>query len=237
MNISHLQKLSMKISRKPRELEQLRTTTRMNMYIELKQLSEKHSSGKYTKAESGRISMEIERQLCGDPVAPGAPPLPAGIKQGVTEAIALIKQEDPDVLVAASFMRWSKAVGLLMKMKNQEAEPELKAALEYDPHNAFALCSLAYLAGFQGDAREALALSQQAIDVNPNLPEAYLEMGNAYENLGEHTSAMEAWEKARKLSPEMVKLDDKPETNGKVISGRERLNYEVLTDEPDDTTK
>lgn len=91
MNISHLQKLSMQISRNPRELEQLRTTTRLNMYLELKQLSERHSSGKFTKAESGRISMEIERQLCGDPVAPGVPPLPAAIQQGIVEAIALIK--------------------------------------------------------------------------------------------------------------------------------------------------
>ena len=237
MNVSHLQKLSMKISGKPRELEQLRTTTRMNMYLELKQLSEKHSSGRYTKAESGRISMEIERQLCGDPVAHGAPPLPAAIQQGVTEAIALIKQEDPDVLVAASFMRWSKAVGLLMKLKNQEAEPELKAALEYDPKNAFALCSMAYLAGFQGDARESLALSQRALEINPDLPEAYLEMGNAHETLGDHSQAMEAWEKARKINPDMVKLDDKPETAVKVISGRERLNYEVLTDESEGTAK
>jgi tetratricopeptide (TPR) repeat protein len=237
MNISHLRELSMKVSRTPRELEQLRTATRMNMYLELKQLSEKHSSGRYTKAESGRISMEIERQLCGDPVAPGVPPLPAGIQQGVVEAIALIKAEDPDVLVAASFMRWSKAVGLLMKLKNQEAEPELEAAIEYDPGNAFALCSMAYLAGFQGDAREALALSKRALEINPNLPEALLEMGNAYETLGEHAAAMEAWEKAKKLSPDMVKLDDKPETTGEVISSRERLNYEVLTDESEGTAK
>lgn len=234
MNVSHLQKLSMKISRDPRELEQLRTTTRMNMYVELKQLSEKHWTGKYTKPECGRISMEVERLLCGDPVVPGAVPLPAGIQQGVEEAFALIREEDPEILIAASFMRWSKAAGLLMKLKNQEAEAELKAALEYDPNSSFALCSMAYLAGFQGDAREALALSQRALALNPNLPEAYLEMGNAYETLGDHNQAMEAWEKARKISPDMVKLDDRPNTAAKVISGRERLNYEVLTDEPED---
>lgn len=237
MNISYLQKLSMRISRNSRELEQLRTTTRMNMYIGLKQLSEKHSSGKYTKAESGRISMEIERQLCGDPVAPGAQPLPAGIKQGVTEAMAIIKAEDPDVLVAASFMRWSKAAGLLMTLKNQAAEPELKAALEYDPKNAFALCSMAYLAGFQGDVREALALSKRALEINPNLPEAYLEMGNAYEALGEHAAATEAWEKARRISPDMVKLKGTPEPAKRELPGRDRPRYEVLTDEPDDATK
>lgn len=235
MNVSHLQKLSMKISRNPRELEQLRTVTRMNMYVELKQLSEKHSSGKYTNAECGRISMEVERQLCGDPVAPGALPLPAGVLQGVEEAIALIREKDPDILVAASFMRWSKAVGLLMKLKNQEAEPELEAAIEYDPNNAFALCSMAYLAGFQGDAREALALSKRALEINPNLPEAYLEMGNACETLGEHTAAMEAWENARKISPDIVKLKDGPEPGNKGLPGRDRARYEVLTDEPDDS--
>jgi tetratricopeptide (TPR) repeat protein len=235
MNVSHLQKLSMKISRNPRELEQLRTVTRMNMYVELKQLSEKHSSGKYTNAECGRISMEVERQLCGDPVAPGALPLPAGVLQGVEEAIALIREKDPDILVAASFMRWSKAVGLLMKLKNQEAEPELEAAIEYDPNNAFALCSMAYLAGFQGDAREALALSKRALEINPNLPEAYLEMGNACETLGEHTAAMEAWENARKISPDIVKLKDGPEPANKGLPGRDRARYEVLTDEPDDS--
>lgn len=237
MNISHLQKLSMKVSRTPRELEQLRTTTRMNMYVELKQLSEKHSSGRYTNAECGRISMEIERQLCGDPVAPGALPLPAGIQQGVADAIALIKVEDPEVLVAASFMRWSKAVGLLMKLKNQEAEPELEAAIEYDPDNAFALCSMAYLAGFQGDAREALALSKRALEINPNLPEAYLEMGNAQETLGEHTAAMEAWEKAKKLRPDMVKLTDTEAPAKPGLPSRDKSRYEVLTDEPEDTAK
>jgi tetratricopeptide (TPR) repeat protein len=237
MNVSHLQKLSMKISRNPRELEQLRTTTRMNMYVELKQLSEKHSSGKYTKAESGRISMEIERQLCGDPVAPGVQPLPAGIQQGVADAIALIEGEDPDVLIAASFMRWSKAVGLLMKLKNQEAEAELEAALKYDPGNAFALCSMAYLAGFQGDAREALALSKRALEINPGLPEAYVELGNAHEALGEHAAAIEAWENARKISPDIVKLKDTPEPADRALPGRDRSRYEVLTDEPDDTTK
>jgi tetratricopeptide (TPR) repeat protein len=234
VNVAHLQKLSMSISRNPRELEQLRTTTRMNMYVELKQLSEKHWTGKYTKAECGRISMEVERRLCGDPVAPGAAPLSAEIQQGVTQALAIVRAEAPEVAIAASFMRWSRAAGLLMKLKNQEAEAELKAALEYDPNNAFALCSMAYLAGFQGDSKEALVLSQRALALNPNLPEAYLEMGNAYETLGDHNQAMEAWEKARKISPDMVKLDDLSETAAKVVAGRDRPRYEVLTDEPED---
>jgi len=225
----------MKISRNSRELEQLRTATRMSMYVELKRVSEKHWSGKYSNAECGRISMEVGRQLCGDPVPPGAPRLPAGIQQGVAEAISFIRKQDPEVLVAASFMRWSRAAGLLMNLKNQAAEAELKAALEYDPNNSLALCSMAYLAGFQGDAREALALSQRALEINPNLPEAYLEVGNAYETLGDHSQAMEAWEKARTFRPDIVKLDDRSETAVKVISGRERLDYEVLTDEPEDT--
>jgi tetratricopeptide (TPR) repeat protein len=237
VNASNLQKLSMKISSSPRELEQLRTATRMGIYLELKQVAVKHCPGKYTKPECSRISMEVERRLCGDPAAPGAVPLAPEMQQATTEVLALIRKLEPEIMVAASFMRWSKAAGLLMRMKNQEAEVELNAALEYDPKNAFALCSLAYLAGFQGDARGALALSQRAIEINPGLPEALLEMGNAYEALGEHDHAREAWEKARKIVPDMVKLDDAPARTAEELPGRERLNYDVLTDEPDDTTQ
>jgi len=233
MNASNLQKLSMKVSSSPRELEQLRTATRMSIYMELKRVADKHCPGKYTKPECSRISMEVERQLCGDPTAPGALPLPPGMQRAVTEVLALIREHESEIMVAASFMRWSKAAGLLMKMKNQEAEVELKAALECDPRNAFALCSMAYLAGFQGDARGALALSRRAIEINPGLPEAFLEMGNAYEALGEHDHAREAWEKAREIVPDAIKLDDAPARTAEELPGRERPNYEVLTDEPD----
>lgn len=233
MNASNLQKLSMKVSSSPRELEQLRTATRMGIYLELKQVAVKHCPGKYTKPECSRISMEVEHQLCGDQPAPGAVPLSPEMHRTATEVLALIREHEPEIMVAASFMRWSRAAGLLMRMKNQEAEVELKAALEFDPKNAFALCSMAYLAGFQGDAREALALSQRAIEINPGLPEAFLEMGNAYEALGEHDHAREAWEKARKIVPDVVKLDDAPARTAGELPGRERFNYEVLTDDPD----
>lgn len=233
MDVSKIASLQMRISRMPRALEALRTTTRMNLYLEVKTLTDKLCAGKFAKPDCGRVAMEVINQLCGEKAPPGTPLLSAEMMQVVADALADIKSGDSDLKVAASFMRWSRAMDLLMKLKNDPAEVDLKAAIALNPRNALAYCSMAYLAGFQGDSRRAIELGKKALELNPDLTEAWIELGNAYEATGEHNLALSAWEKAHSLNPDVMATRGPAPASG--LPGRDKSEYEVLTDDGDVT--
>jgi tetratricopeptide (TPR) repeat protein len=225
----------MKSARFPRELEQLRGSTRMSLYLEVKAFGERIFPGRLSKPESSRIAMEIVNRLCGENPPPGAPKLTRESSRASEEVLARLKAGETDLMVAASFMRWSKAVTELMNLKNDEADGDLRAAIELNPGNAFAHCSMAYLAGFQGDARRAVESAKKALELEPGLAEAWIELGNAYEALGEHSLALAAWEKAQSFNPDIIKTQDRGDAASRGLPGRDRPEgYDVLADESED---
>jgi tetratricopeptide (TPR) repeat protein len=234
MDVKQIAAVKMKIARSPRELDQLRNATRMNIYLEVKALTEKACPGRFSKADCARVAVELANQLCGEHPSAGSPTLTPEMTKAMEEMRARIVSKEPELCIAASFVRWSRAVGMLMILKNEDAEVELKAAIELNPRNAFAHCSLAYLAGFQGDAKQAIALAKKALELDPGLAEAWIELGNAYEATGEHNLAMAAWEKAQSLNPDIIHARNKPDSSSPGLPGRDRPDsYEVLTDEPE----
>jgi tetratricopeptide (TPR) repeat protein len=236
VDLTPITAVKMNIVRSPRGLEQLRNAVRMSLYLEIKSLSERICPGDFNKAECARMAVAMVNHLCGEAPAPGGTNLTAAAAVAVEGMLARIKDNEPDVCVAASFMRWSKAIGLLMRLKNDEAETDLNEAVELNPKNAFALCSLAYLAGFQGDAKRAIELAKRSLELDPALAEAWIELGNAYEAGGEHNMAMAAWEKAQSLNPDIMRAQarDRPESGPLDLPGRDRPEtYEVISDEPD----
>lgn len=231
MDTKRLASIKMKIARSPRELEQLRAAVRMELYLEVKNLSERRCLDRFTKAECGRMSVEVVNRLCGEPGCSPAVALPPGMADAIETVLLRIRNDEPDLCIAASFMRWSRAVRLLMQLKNDEAEAELRAALELNPRNAFAYCSLAYLAGFGGEPRRAIDLARKALELDPGLAEAWVELGNAYEAAGEHNSALAAWEQAQSLNPDIVRTRDRLDAAALGLPGRDRPeHYDILDD-------
>jgi tetratricopeptide (TPR) repeat protein len=234
MNLTVLDGLKFKIARSPRQLEQLRSQVRMNMYLEVKTFAERTCSNRFSKPECARMTVELINRLCGEAAASGTQPLTPEQQHAVDGLLSRIRTEDVPLRVAASFMRWSKAVALLMELRNDEASHDLNAAVALNPKNAFAYCSLSYLAGFQGESKRAVELARKALELDPGLAEAWIEMGNGYEANGEHNLALAAWQKAHSLNPEMVKTRETPDPASLGLPGTERPDHiDVLTDEPE----
>ena len=54
----------------------------------------------------------------------------------------------------------------------------------------------------KGDYKEAIVILKKAIDLNPDFPEAYYNVGISYEQLGKHKDAIEMFKKTIELSPD-----------------------------------
>ncbi len=76
-----------------------------------------------------------------------------------------------------------------------DAEEEARRALEFDPHLAAAQVAIARLLRERGDIGRSIAELQQAAASHPKPDEAYIELGNSYQRIGEAASA-EQWFRA-----------------------------------------
>lgn len=234
IDIARINSVTMAIVRTPKQFEQLCAITRTSIYLEVKGLCDKLCTGAFTKSDSARMALELTTTLCGEPSPSSQTPLTFELQRAIARVLAQIKGHERDIKIAASFMRWSRAVSLLMKLRNDEAERCLNGALELNPDNALAYCSLAYLAGFRGKPRKAMAMANRALALKPDLSEACVELGNACEALGDHIGAQAAWQKANALKPDAVVLEDRQPAPADHRVGRDGQTYEVLTEEPQD---
>ena len=193
MDLTFLNGLKMKVARSPRQLEQLRARVRMSIYLEAKFMTESTCQGKFSKPECARMTVEFINRLCGETAAACTQPLTPEQQQALDALLVRVKSEESQLRIAASFMRWARAVALLMQLRHDEAGADLVEAALLNPKSAFAYCSLAYLAGFQGETKRATELAKKALEIDPGLAEAWIELGNAYEAGNEHNLALAAW--------------------------------------------
>ncbi|MEA3340251.1 MAG: tetratricopeptide repeat protein [Chloroflexota bacterium] len=70
----------------------------------------------------------------------------------------------------------------------------LHQAIRWDPRNAQATRMLARVYVTQRQSETALETLQQALDVRPDNPLLYLELGDVYDSLGQTEAAIEAYE-------------------------------------------
>jgi TolB-like protein/DNA-binding winged helix-turn-helix (wHTH) protein/Tfp pilus assembly protein PilF len=81
------------------------------------------------------------------------------------------------------------------------AQPEIDAALRLDPELAEAYSAWSVLLVEQKRNHEAIAVLKRAIAINSNYGEAYLRLGYAYENDGQLTAALAAYDQVAVLDP------------------------------------
>lgn len=82
------------------------------------------------------------------------------------------------------------------------AESDFLKAKALAEESAAVLINLANVLVKKGEIKEALELYGRSLEINPNLPEAYINRGLAYENLGRLEEACEDWHKALSLGYE-----------------------------------
>jgi tetratricopeptide (TPR) repeat protein len=201
MDLTLVHSAKMNIVRTPRELEFYRSKVKMEIFLELKKFVDVNFGSKFNRADCARIATEAVNQLCGDKPAgnPLPVPLPQGIRSAVEDVIRQMRTSDGDLRIAASFVRWAKAAAQLMLFKNSLAEVNLLASLDLNPKNAFAYTSLAYLAGFKGEYAKAIDLARKAVDLDPELPEAWTELANAYQATNQEELMQSTFRKAQEL--------------------------------------
>ncbi|MFQ6102246.1 MAG: tetratricopeptide repeat protein [Anaerolineae bacterium] len=77
----------------------------------------------------------------------------------------------------------------------QAGVAHLHQAIRWDPRNVQAMRLLVRVYITQGQPETALEMLQQALEVRPDNPLLYLELGDVYDSLGQTEAAIEAYEK------------------------------------------
>jgi tetratricopeptide (TPR) repeat protein len=105
-------------------------------------------------------------------------------------------QEDPNYAMAHSWYAFDLAV---MK-RFSEAIAEATLAVRGDPLSPIIITNAAWVHFLVGQYSQAIDLSKQAIEIDPNFPRAHYRLGNVYEQLGLKSLAIAEYRKAVSLS-------------------------------------
>jgi tetratricopeptide (TPR) repeat protein/tRNA A-37 threonylcarbamoyl transferase component Bud32 len=91
---------------------------------------------------------------------------------------------------------------LQQRGQDEEAFTHLQRAMELDPSSGWLAleAAQAYYA-FSGDARQATALLEQAVGLEPNDPNLALSVGEIYEQMGDCRTALSYFERALEIDP------------------------------------
>ena len=98
--------------------------------------------------------------------------------------------------------------------EQDDVEAALKEFLEtlrLDPNNAYVRLDIAAIYANAGDARRAATYYIEAIKLNPNDPEiveAYMNLGMMYQRSGNTVQALQLWRKALELRPDLPMIRD-----------------------------
>ena len=95
---------------------------------------------------------------------------------------------------------------LAQKSQFAEAEKEFREALTFDGHYQPALFHLGVTLLRSGDVDDAVRLLAQATQANPKDGIAFYYLGNALEGKHDPTGALQAYQQAAQLVPDMVPL-------------------------------
>lgn len=88
--------------------------------------------------------------------------------------------------------------------KVREAEMAYERVLKQDPDNVDALHLLGVLASHGGRHDEAVARIGRAIEISPNIPALYLNLGNVYQMKGDLELAIASFQRALALKPDFA---------------------------------
>jgi adenylate cyclase len=132
-------------------------------------------------------------------------------EEGLAEAVVLARQAlaiDPSYAPAAAMVGWCRALqrlqgwGALSAADVAEAVRLGRQALEAERDNAETIFQAAWTLFFlAGEAAMAAASLDRALALNPNAAHAWLARGNIHALRNEPAEAIEATERARRLSP------------------------------------
>ncbi|MBW2000636.1 MAG: tetratricopeptide repeat protein [Deltaproteobacteria bacterium] len=99
-------------------------------------------------------------------------------------------------------IKWERSVRLKREGALQEAENELREALEEQPEHPLLLTSLAQLYLMQDRPREAKILTDTVLSCNPQYPQALHVLGEIYYKENELQKALQCFEQAYEIAPQ-----------------------------------
>ena len=106
--------------------------------------------------------------------------------------------------VAVTRIQLDQALELLQRGHAGEAEALMKRVMEVTPDDVAAMQLLALALAQQGNAEAARTLFDKAAQRQPDAPEAWINLGNACLECGDHAGADGAFQHARRLTGEDV---------------------------------
>ncbi|MBI3318009.1 MAG: tetratricopeptide repeat protein [Candidatus Omnitrophica bacterium] len=153
--------------------------------------------GELKKAQTG-----FERALSLDPANTQAAfnQINLDLEQGrLDEARSLLERIQPRTHKDRVQQRLIEAQILIRQEKSLEAERQLRALLEAHPREAEALNLLGISLRRQGKGRLAIPVLKESIDLAPHQAAPWVNLGNAYRDLGEREEAIRCYRKALEL--------------------------------------
>ncbi|MBW2063663.1 MAG: tetratricopeptide repeat protein [Deltaproteobacteria bacterium] len=100
-----------------------------------------------------------------------------------------------------SRIKWERSVRLKREGSLQEAEKELREALEEQPEHPLLLTSLAQLYLVQDRSKEAMILTDSVLSNNPQHPQALHVLGEIYYREKELQKALQCFKQAYEIAP------------------------------------
>jgi tetratricopeptide (TPR) repeat protein len=130
--------------------------------------------------------------------------------QSVDNAIKLAPEESTNHAIRAFVLDWYAFNSLISNEKSQEllieAEREASRAFQLDPQNALALAFYAEILADQQKWLQAEKYATQAVAQNPESMDTHRVYGYVLETLGQYNSAIQQYQRAAEIAPNMTFL-------------------------------
>jgi tetratricopeptide (TPR) repeat protein len=126
---------------------------------------------------------------------------PPAIKPPANQGFPQVKQENPAIKA------YNEGVDLMKAKKFAQAQAKFEQALKADPKLAEAHNNLAFVLRKQGSQNYQVSLEHynKAIQLKPNLAEAYMYRGVLYTQMGRKAEAQADLAKLQKMNPHLAK--------------------------------
>jgi tetratricopeptide (TPR) repeat protein len=130
--------------------------------------------------------------------------------EAADKAIELMPDESTHYAIRAFVKDWYAFNSLIQGEERQllllEAERDASRAFQLDPNNALALAYYAEILADQGKWAQAEKYAAQAVSLGPDLMDTHRVYGYVLETLAQYNSAIQQYQKAADLSPNMTFL-------------------------------
>lgn len=120
----------------------------------------------------------------------------------LTEALRFFHREGASE--PAELHAWAKAH--LLRQEWSDAQAVLERLLQLNPNDADALHEITACQSFLGQYRQALESGRRLVRQKGHEARGWLQIGTLHENLGNHRSAIEAWDQVLSYEPDAQRL-------------------------------